>query len=192
MPVIRIVFPVSDGSLGKLRAGDRVLVSGTIYVARDAAHRRFMEALRAKKKFPVPLANGLLYYMGPAPAPPGKIIGSCGPTTAGRMDAMTVPLIERGMKATMGKGRRHADVIAACKKYGAVYLITYGGCGAYLAQFVKKMRVAAYVDLGPEAVLQLEVADFPAVVGIDTKGRDFYAGRKKLYNTGLSMESSRP
>ncbi len=174
-----IVFPVCDRSLESLRAGDRVEISGTIYVARDAAHQRFIEALKKKRRLPVDLKDGLIYYMGPTPTPPGKVIGSCGPTTSSRMDALTVPLLARGLKGMMGKGRRSDEVIAGCRKYGAVYFITYGGCGAYLNGFVKEAEVAAYADLGPEAVYRLRVERFPAVVGIDTSGRDFYQTRRK-------------
>ncbi len=171
----KIKFPVdNDREIGKLRVGDEVEISGTIYVARDAAHKKMIEALTKKSPLPFPAEGSLVYYMGPSPAPPGRIIGSCGPTTSSRMDRNTVPLLRAGLKATMGKGNRSKEIEQACRKYKAVYLLTYGGCGAYLNRFVKKAGCFAYCELGPEAVYRLEVEGFPAIVGIDTKGNNVY------------------
>jgi len=165
----KIQFPLIDNKqIEKLRTGDEVEISGTIYVARDAAHKQLVDALNKNKPLPFPLKGSIIYYMGPTPAPPGKIIGSCGPTTSSRMDGYTLPLLQGGLKATMGKVERSAEITAGCKKYKAVYLITYGGCGAYLNRFVKKLDCVAYCELGPEAIYRLEVEGFPAIIGIDT------------------------
>lgn len=171
----QIRFPLSDNSpIEKLRAGDEVEISGTIYVARDAAHKKLVDALNKKKPLPFPLKGSILYYMGPSPAPPGKIIGSCGPTTSSRMDKYTLPLLRGGLKATMGKGGRREEIAEGCKKHKAVYLVTYGGCGAYLNRFVKKSECFAYCELGPEAIYKLEVEGFPAIIGIDIRGKNLY------------------
>ncbi|MCK9266660.1 FumA C-terminus/TtdB family hydratase beta subunit [bacterium] len=169
-----IIFPVRDYSFDDLCVGDEVTISGCLYVARDAAHKKLIEAIEGNEVLPIPIENNLIYYMGPSPAPEGTVIGSCGPTTSIRMDAYTVALLEKGLKATMGKGVRGDAMAVACKKYGAIYLVTYGGCGAYLRQFVTKMEVVAYPDLGPEAIFKLNIENFPAIVGIDTKGNNLY------------------
>ncbi|HOJ40392.1 MAG TPA: FumA C-terminus/TtdB family hydratase beta subunit [bacterium] len=180
-------FPVEETSLLSLKIGDPVAISGEIYVARDAAHQRMLAALQENRALPFPLENGLIYYMGPTPAPPGFVIGSCGPTTSSRMDKFTIPLLARGLRATMGKGRRSPAIASACRKYRAVYLATYGGCGAYLNRFVRECVLLAYPELGPEAIYRLKVREFPAIVVIDVTGRDFYAEREKRYN-----DSQRP
>lgn len=169
-----IKFPVKEDSFQDLSVGEQVTISGFIYVARDAAHKKLVDIIANNEPLPIPLENSLLYYMGPSPAPKGSIIGSCGPTTSSRMDKYTLPLLEKGLKATMGKGVRDDIITAACKKHKAVYLVTYGGCGAYLRQFVKQMEVVAYPELGPEAIYKLEVSLFPAIVSIDTKGNNLY------------------
>jgi fumarate hydratase subunit beta len=171
----QITFPVKTGKeIELLKIGDEVEIYGTIYVARDAAHKKLVETIAGKSGLPFPLKNNLIYYMGPSPTPEGKIIGSCGPTTSSRMDRYTVPLLKMGLKATMGKGERSEEIAKGCKKYKAIYLITYGGCGAYLSKFVKKVECIAYPELGPEAIYKLEVAQFPAIVAIDTKGNNLY------------------
>lgn len=170
----KIKFPVKNGGFEDLRAGTEVEISGIIFAARDAAHKKFIEALKKKEPLPFLVQGALIYYMGPSPAPPGKVIGACGPTTSLRMDKYTVPLFELGLRATMGKGGRDEKVVQACKKYGAIYLVTYGGCGAYLNRFVKKSKIIAYPQLGPEAVYRMEVQGFPAIVGIDIKGNNLY------------------
>lgn len=177
----KIIFPLDDDRrITKLKAGDEVEISGIIYVARDAAHKKMIEALAEKHPLPFPVKGSIIYYMGPSPAPPGKAIGSCGPTTSSRMDTSTIPLLNAGLKATMGKGGRSKEIEAACKNYKAIYLITYGGCGAYLNRFVKKAECFAYRELGPEAIYRLEVEGFPAITGIDTRGKNVYN------NTGLT------
>lgn len=171
----QIKFPLdNDKQLEKLKYGDEVEIYGTIYVARDAAHKKMMDTLKKKSPLPFPVKGNLIYYMGPSPAPPGKTIGACGPTTSSRMDGSTVPLLRAGLKATMGKGSRSKEIEQACKKYKAIYLLTYGGCGAYLSRFVKKAVCLAYCELGPEAIYKLEVEEFPAIVGIDTNGNNIY------------------
>ena len=164
----KITTPLEKKEIKKLKAGDEILLSGVIYTARDAAHKRMV------KKLPFDLKNQIIYYSGPTPAPPGKIIGSCGPTTSYRMDSYTPTLLRLGLKGMIGKGDRSQEVIAAIKKYRAIYLIAFGGCGALYSQFVKKADLIAYPDLGCEAILKLEVIDFPLIVGIDCYGRNIY------------------
>jgi fumarate hydratase subunit beta len=170
----KISTPLDMQQAATLRAGDEVLFSGTMYTARDQAHKRLVEALIAKKKLPLPLKGAIIYYCGPTKTPKGKVIGSCGPTTAKRMDVFTPALLKAGMKAMIGKGSRSKEVIAAIKKYKAVYFLTYAGCGALLSRYVKKARPVAYKDLGPEAIYALEVVDFPLIVGVDSKGKSIY------------------
>jgi len=147
-----------------------VLLCGTVYTARDQAHKLISEALRKGKKPPFELASGIIYYCGPARAPRGRAIGSCGPTTSSRMDAFAPLLLKAGVIAMIGKGGRSQEVARAVKNSGAVYFITYAGCGALLAKSVRKAALAAYPQLGPEAVYRLEVQDFPLIVGIDASG----------------------
>ncbi|MDP2941451.1 MAG: FumA C-terminus/TtdB family hydratase beta subunit [Candidatus Omnitrophota bacterium] len=160
--------------LRNLKAGDNFIFSGVIYTARDQAHKRLCEAIKKGKKIPIDLKGAIIYYCGPTKTPKGKIIGSCGPTTSARMDEFTPLLLQAGVAAMIGKGRRSPEARAALKKYKAVYFLTYAGCGALLARFVKKARPVAYRDLGPEAIYKLTVEDFPLIVGIDSKGRDIY------------------
>lgn len=170
-----IQFPLEKGyEINSLKAGEEIEIYGIIYVARDAAHKKIISDIVKKNPLPFQLKNNLIYYMGPTPAPKGKIIGSSGPTTSSRMDIYTVPLLQAGLKATMGKGERSKEIVSACKKYKAVYLITYGGCGAYLSKFIKKIECIAYPELGPEALYKLEVERFPAIVAIDTEGNCLY------------------
>ena len=157
-----------------LKAGDNFLLSGFIYTARDQAHKRLVEALKRGEKLPINLRGAIIYYCGPTRTPKGKIIGSCGPTTSSRMDEFTLPLLKTGVAALIGKGSRSKEVKLALKKYKAVYFLTYAGCGALLSKYVKSVKVAAYKDLGPEAILRLEVKDFPLIVGIDSRGRSVY------------------
>jgi fumarate hydratase subunit beta len=158
-----------------LVAGDAVKLTGTLYVARDQAHQRLVRLLEDGQPLPIPLAGETLYYMGPTPTPPGHVIGACGPTTAGRMDAFTPALLAGGLRGMIGKGGRSPAVVEAIKRHGALYFHAYGGCGALYAQCVKSCRVAAFEDLGPEAILQLEVENFPVVVSIDPHGTVFPA-----------------
>ncbi|MEL7562378.1 Fe-S-containing hydro-lyase [Dehalogenimonas sp. 4OHTPN] len=168
----RIRLPMPAETIAELKAGDRVLLSGTIYAARDAAHKRFIEALDSGDSLPIDLSTAVIYYMGPSPARPGQIIGSCGPTTSARMDKYTPRLVEEGLRVMVGKGERSPQVAEAIKQHGAVYLITIGGAGALLSLRVKSAEVIAYPDLGAEAVFKLEVEHFPAVVAIDAQGSD--------------------
>ena len=177
---IRIKAPLTESDVKKLKAGDRVLVSGVVYTARDAAHKRLVEALEAGQKLPFDLEGQIIYYVGPCPAKPGQALGSCGPTTSGRMDPYTPTLIARGLRGMIGKGSRAPAVVEAMRKHGAVYLAAIGGAGALAAKTVKKAEMVAYEDLGPEAIRRLEVVDFPAIVCIDAQGNDLYeAGRAK-------------
>jgi len=167
--------PLSDEDVNKLRIGDRVYLSGTIYTARDAAHKRMVQALDRGEEIPVPLQGAVIYYVGPTPAPPDRPIGSAGPTTSYRMDPFAPRLYSLGLKATMGKGRRSPEVKQALRDYGGVYLAATGGAGALLSQCITGARIIAYEDLGPEAVRELTVQDFPAVVANDAHGGELYA-----------------
>jgi fumarate hydratase subunit beta len=163
-----------------LKAGDAVLLSGTIYTARDAAHKRLLDALKKGEKSPVPLDGQLIYYVGPTPPKPGEPIGSAGPTTAIRMDSYMEPLFKHGLMATMGKGQRSVACAALHGQYKRVYFLAIGGAGAVLGKKVKAARILAYDDLGTEAIRELVIEDFPAVVCIDTHGTDACAvGRAK-------------
>lgn len=157
-----------------LKAGDKIFFSGTIYTARDQAHKRLVEAIKKRKRLPIDLKGKIIYYCGPTKTPKGKIIGSSGPTTASRMDEFTPLLLKAGLKGMIGKGGRSKEVIRAIKKYKAVYFLTYAGCGALLSKYIKKARPVAYKDLGPEAIYRLEVRNFPLIVGIDAKGKSVY------------------
>ncbi len=174
-----IEAPVRQEDILELVAGDAVLVNGTVYTARDAAHQRMVEAIRAGQSLPFDPEGQVLYYTGPSPARPGRVIGSAGPTTSGRMDPYAPLLIERGLKVMIGKGERDQLVKHAMQKFGAVYLAAVGGAGAYLARRIISVKVVAYADLGPEAVHRLEVSDFPCVVAIDAFGRDIYDLKKR-------------
>lgn len=170
----KIFLPLSNEQIKGLNAGEEVLLSGVIYTARDQAHKRLTELVKKKKKCPVELKNAVIYYCGPTRTMPGKIIGSCGPTTSARMDAFAPALLNAGLKGMIGKGGRSKKVIDSIKRHGAVYFITIGGAGAYLAKRVKKAAAAAFKDLGPEAIYRLEVRDFPVVVAVDSKGKSIY------------------
>jgi fumarate hydratase subunit beta len=181
---IRLKTPLSDADVEKLKAGDKVLLNGVIYTGRDAAHKRLFDLLREKKPLPVDLKGQVIYYVGPAPAKPGQVIGSAGPTTSGRMDAYSPRLMEVGLKGMIGKGMRKKEVVEAMKKYKAVYFAATGGAGALLAKAIKKAQVVAYEDLGPEAINRLEVEDFPVIVVNDTKGNDLYEEGMRKYARG--------
>jgi len=178
---IRLKAPLTEEEVRRLRAGDRVLVSGVVYTARDAAHKRMVEAIGQGKELPFDLEGQIIYYVGPCPAKPGQVLGSCGPTTSGRMDPYVPALLERGLRGMIGKGSRSEAVVEAMKECGAVYLAAVGGAGALAAKTVKKCDLIAYEDLGPEAVRRLEVEDFPAVVCIDAEGNDLYETGKARY-----------
>ena len=165
-----------------LKAGDHLLISGILYAARDAAHRRMIKTLDRGESLPFDIGGQTLYYMGPSPAPPGRVIGSAGPTTSARMDTYTPRLLAAGLKAIIGKGVRSPEVKKALKKYKAVYLAAVGGAGALISKTILKSKVVAYTDLGPEAVLKLEVKDFPVTVINDIFGGDLYIEGKKKYS----------
>jgi fumarate hydratase subunit beta len=178
---MKITTPLTDAVVEQLHAGDAVEITGTIYVARDAAHKRMVEALERGEKLPVDLRGQIVYYMGPSPTKPGQVIGSAGPTTSGRMDAYTPRLLEIGLKGMIGKGLRAQPVLDAMKKYKAVYFAATGGAAALIAQRIKKAQVIAYEDLGAEALQELEVEDFPVIVVNDMYGGDAYEEGKKRY-----------
>lgn len=169
-----IQAPVCEQDIASLHAGDYVYISGTIYTARDAAHKRMQETLAAGGPLPVDLNGNILYYMGPSPAREGQVIGSAGPTTAGRMDRYTPELLDLGLKGMIGKGKRSIKVKEAIVRNGAVYFAAVGGAGALLSKAILKSEVIAYDDLGTEAIRRLEVKDFPVIVVIDGEGKDLY------------------
>jgi fumarate hydratase subunit beta len=173
--MIKIDLPLSKDKIKDLKAGEEVLLTGVIYTARDAAHKRMDELLKNGKRLPIDLRVSCIYYAGPTPARPGMAIGSCGPTTSSRMDAFTPKLIGLGLLGMIGKGPRSEEVRKAIRKNGAVYFLATGGIGALLSEKVRSSKVVAYADLGAEAIHKLEVMDFPVIVGIDPKGRDIYA-----------------
>lgn len=174
----RICAPLDITALRELRTGARVLLTGVIYAARDAAHKRLVAALEAGASVPMPLANQVIYYVGPAPPRPGALIGPAGPTTSGRMDPYTVPLLEAGLKGMIGKGNRSAKVREAMLAHQAVYFVSVGGAAALVVQHIRRVDLVAYEDLGTEAIRRLEVEDLPLVVANDLQGNDlFEAGR---------------
>jgi len=183
---LEVRAPLTESDVRRLKAGDRVLISGVVYTARDAAHKRLVEALRAGERLPFELEGQIIYYVGPCPAKPGQALGSCGPTTSGRMDPYAPTLIAKGLRGMIGKGSRQPAVVEAMKKYGAVYFAAVGGAGALAAKTVKKAELVAYEDLGPEAVQRLEVVDFPAVVCVDAEGNDLYEIGKARYRAAAA------
>ncbi len=170
----RIKTPISKDIIKTLKAGDSVLITGVIYTARDAAHERMTRNFKNGEPFPIALKDNVIYYAGPCPAKPGEVIGSCGPTTSGRMDAYTPLLLDNGLSCMIGKGARSKEVVDAMIRNGAVYLGAIGGAGALIAERIKKAEIVAYDDLGTEAIRRLEVEDFPAVVLIDCEGGNLY------------------
>jgi fumarate hydratase subunit beta len=178
---IKVRLPLTEKTIASLKAGDDLLLSGVLFVARDAAHKRMAEALDKGEPLPFNIGGQTLYYMGPSPAPPGKVIGSAGPTTSSRMDISTPRLLAAGLKAMIGKGVRSRKVKGAMKKYQAVYLAAVGGAGALISKTIIKSEVIAYPELGPEAILKIEVKDFPATVINDIYGGDLYEQGKVRY-----------
>lgn len=178
---INITSPIEPEVIERLKVGDRVLISGTLFTTRDAAHRRLTQALAKGDELPFNIKGQTIYYMGPSPAQPGQVIGSAGPTTSGRMDAYTPPLLAAGLKAIIGKGSRSAEVKDALKKHRAIYLVTFGGAGALLSKAIKKAEVIAYPDLAAEAVMRLEVESFPAIVANDIHGGDLFIRNRNIY-----------
>ena len=181
----KIALPLAEETIARLKTGESVLLSGTMYVARDAAHRRMFEALEHGESLPFDIKGETIYYMGPSPTPPGRIIGAAGPTTSARMDPYTPRLIAKGLKGIIGKGIRSEEVREALKKHKAIYFAAIGGAGALLSRTITKSEIVAYEDLGPEAILRIEVRDFPATVVNDIHGDDLYEeGKKKYQKTG--------
>jgi len=178
---LRVTTPLTDDTIEQLHAGDRVTITGTIYVARDAAHKRMIEALDRGDSLPFDPRGQIVYYMAPSPAKPGKPIGSAGPTTAYRMDPYAPRLLEAGLKGMIGKGNRSSDVRDALQKHRGVYFAAIGGAAALIARSIKEAEVIAYDDLGAEAVLRLTVEDFPAIVVNDIYGGDAYEEGRKRY-----------
>ena len=173
--------PISDEDAKSLHSGDYVYITGTIYTARDAAHKRMEEALAAGQPLPIDMKNNIIYYMGPSPAREGRPIGSAGPTTASRMDKYAPDLLDLGLKGMIGKGKRSQAVIDAIIRNGAVYFAAVGGAGAILSKCIKKSTVIAYDDLGTEAIRELEVENLPVVVVIDSEGNNLYETAIKEY-----------
>jgi len=173
--------PLTDEVIASLRTGDMVLLTGDVYTARDAAHRRMYEALKKGLPLPIDLSKATIFYAAPSPTPEGKVIGSIGPTTSYRMDAFTPALIEHGLRGMIGKGNRSPEVVEAIRQYKAVYFGAIGGIAALTAQCVKRMEVVAYEDLGPEAIRKLSVIDFPVIVINNATGHDLYAEEQKKW-----------
>ncbi len=184
---IRIMTPLKDEDVKKLKAGDHVLLSGIIYSARDAAHKRMQEALRKGQDLPINLKDQVIYYAGPCPARPGEIAGPYGPTTSGRMDKYAPEFIKLGLKGMIGKGERNSDVIEAMIADNAVYFAAIGGIGAYIAALIKSQEVVAYEELGAEALIKLEVEDFPLIVAIDSSGNNLYTTEPEKYTGRYSL-----
>lgn len=178
---IRLSTPLADGDLENLRCGDRILLNGVVFTGRDAAHKKMVEALHKGEELPFDLKGQVIYFVGPTPAQPGKVIGSAGPTTSGRMDAYSPQLIAQGLKGMIGKGLRSSEVIETMKLHGAVYFGAIGGAGALLGTRIKESEVVAYPELGTEAVRRLVVEDFPVIVLIDHLGRNLYDIGKEKY-----------
>jgi len=170
----KITTPLTAEQINNLKAGDQVTITGVIYTARDAAHKLLIEALNNKEQLPVDFEDQIIYYVGPTPPKPGKIIGSCGPTTSGRMDAYAPTLMDHGLKGMIGKGPRSQPVVQSMKKNNAVYFAGIGGAAALMADCVKEATVVAYDELGPEAIRRLVVEDYPCIVAIDSDGNNLY------------------
>ena len=178
---IAIKAPMTRDEARKLKAGDSCLLSGVVFTARDAAHKRLCELVEQGRELPIEIRDSVIYFVGPTPAKPGQIMGSAGPTTSYRMDAYSPTLIALGQTGMIGKGKRSGEVVAAMKEHGAVYFGAIGGCGALLGKCVKKSELVAYEDLGAEAICRLEVEDFPVIVVIDSEGNNLYESGRAAY-----------
>ncbi len=178
-----IQTPITEKTTAGLKAGDYVYITGTLYVARDAAHKRMMEALEENRELPIDIRNAAIYYMGPSPAREGRPIGSAGPTTASRMDKYAPTLLDLGQKAMIGKGKRTKEVIDAIVRNKAVYFAAIGGAGAFLSKCIVKSEIVCYEDLGAEAIRKIEVKDFPVITVIDAEGNNLYETAVKEYCT---------
>ena len=181
-------LPLTDADIEKLRTADYVYLTGPVYAARDAAHKRMVETLRSGQPLPVDIRGQVVYYVGPTPAKPGQVIGSAGPTTAERMDPFTVPLLEAGMRGAIGKGGRTQPVREAFAKHRAVYFLAVGGAGALLARQISSVEVIAYEDMGTEAIRRLELEDFPVVVCNDVYGGDLLEQGKQQWRRAGALE----
>ena len=179
--MIKLNMSLSNEEIIKLRCGDVVSLSGTIYTARDASHKRLIETIERKEKMPFDICGQAIYYVGPTPNKPNEVIGSAGPTTSYRMDDLTIPLLERGLKVMIGKGKRSEAVIEGIKKHKAVYFAAIGGAGAYISNSIKSCEVIAYDDLGAEAIRRLEIEDLQLIVAIDSYGENIYEKGRRLY-----------
>ena len=179
----KITMPLTAEKTKELHAGDNVLISGVIYTGRDAAHKRLVELIQEGKPLPVDVKDSVIYYVGPAPAKPGQVIGSAGPTTSYRMDAYAPALLDLGLKGMIGKGKRSKEVIDAIVRNHAVYFAAVGGAGALLSKCITKSEIVCYEDLGAEAIRKLEVKDFPVIVVIDSEGNNLYETAIKEYCT---------
>jgi len=185
--VLRIETPLDEETISKLKIGERVLLNGIVYTARDQAHKRLVDELESARRenrqpnLPFHLEGQVIYYVGPAPARPGMVIGPAGPTTSCRMDPYTPVLLEKGLKGTIGKGRRGKDVIEAMKKYKAIYFVAVGGAAVLISKKIKRVETVAYEDLGPEAICRLDVEDFPLIVANDVYGNDLFDEGIKKY-----------
>ncbi|MDO9578072.1 MAG: Fe-S-containing hydro-lyase [Candidatus Cloacimonadales bacterium] len=178
---IYLTTPLNDNDLQQLKIGDKVYISGTIYTGRDAAHKRLVDLVKAGKELPFDIEGQIIYYVGPAPAPPGKPIGSAGPTTSYRMDPYAPVLMDVGLKGMIGKGPRNQAVIESMKKNNAVYFAAIGGAAVVVAESIKEAKVIAYEDLGTEAIRELKVKNFPCIVANDVYGNDIYQEGVKKY-----------
>lgn len=183
MTQIMLTTPLTDKTVASLRIGQRVVFNGVIYTGRDAAHKKLVELIEQGKELPFDPKGQVIYYVGPSPAKPGKIIGSAGPTTSGRMDTYAPKLYALGLKATIGKGRRSPEVVEAMKKYNGVYMAAVGGVAALIAKSIIDAKVVAYPELGPEAIYRLTVKNFPVIVVNDSLGGDLYDEGIKIYSS---------
>lgn len=181
--MIRLTTPLTTEKVTALKAGDEVYITGTMYTSRDAGHKKMIEQIERGEELPFPILDSIIYYVGPSPAKEGEVIGSAGPTTSYRMDSYTPTLLELGLKGMVGKGERNQQVIDAMIKNKAVYFGAVGGAGALLASCIKSSKLIAYEDLGPEALCELHVVDFPVMVIIDSEGNNMYVTEKEKYRT---------
>ncbi|MBU5307221.1 Fe-S-containing hydro-lyase [Clostridioides mangenotii] len=179
--MINLNMPVTREDIEKLNCGDTVSITGTLYTARDAAHKKLIECINSNVDLPFDVDGQGIYYVGPTPAKPGEIIGAAGPTTSYRMDDLTVPLLKKGLRVMIGKGKRNQTVIDGMKNYGAVYLAAIGGAGAYISNSIKECEIIAYEELGAEAIRKIEVKNLQLIVAIDSRGNNIYEiGRKQF------------
>lgn len=186
---IRISTPFTEEQALSLKAGDMVLISGTVFTARDAAHKKITDLILAGESLPFEMQDAIIYYVGPSPTKPGNVIGSAGPTTSGRMDAFTPGFLDLGLRGMIGKGARTPEVIESIKKNHAVYFAAIGGAAAVMAKSVLSIEVIAYEELGPESVKKLEVKDLPVIVAIDSQGNNYYEIGQQAYHKQIEGES---